>query len=179
MKKLNLLILAIFASLAIVAHADTSTVTGRWAGTAFANPAFDFNSDGVAARTFSMTAYGQFASVEGVVDSALISIGSCAPGALELQAFGNITFRDRNGNSLFTEVPASAPHLCFDPANPAEVIMVNIVGGTGVYATATGTGSLNVHDVVRMVAFVNVPPFGVVPAPTMVDSHGEFTLNIQ
>ncbi len=179
---LVLLVVLLVAALTIgtlrVARAS-SALSGRWAGTAFADPAFDLNSDGVAARIFNMTTYGQFATMEGVIDSALLSIGSCAPGALELQAFGSVTFRDRTGDSLFTEVPANAPHLCFDPANPAEVISVNITGGTGAYANATGTGSLNVHDIVRLVVPANLPPFGVVPAPTLVDSHGEFTLNLQ
>ncbi len=184
MHKLKLIMSAVLVTALVLgglraASADSSTVTGRWAGTAFANPSFDFNHDGIAARTFSMTVYGQFASMEGVVDTALVSFGVCAPGALELQPFGSITFRDRTGEGLFVEVPLTAPHLCFDPANPSEVIAVSIVGGTGPYANAVGTGTLVLHDIVRLTTPATLPGVGVVPAPTMVDSRGEFTLNIQ
>lgn len=184
MKKFVLIIAIILLGLnstePLKASAPSST-TGRWAGTAFANPAFDFNGDGIFGRTFVLNVYDnlRFVSLEGVVDSALVSVGVCAPGAFELQAFGTITFRSRTGDSLYAEVPADAPHLCFDPANPSEVLQVAITGGTGAFANATGTGTLNVHDVVRLAVPVNLPGFGVVPAPTMVDSHGEFTLSFQ
>lgn len=158
-----------------------TTVSGRWAGTAFANAAFDLSGDHIPGTTFVLNAYNDpFSSLEGTTDSNLISIGQCAPGnALELQPFGTLTFRDHQGNSLYAEVPANAPHLCFDPTNPSEVLQITITGGTGPFAGKTGTGTLNIHDTVRLVTFFNLPKFGFVPAPTLVDSHGEFTLSLQ
>jgi hypothetical protein len=158
------------------------TVSGRWAGTAFANPSFDFNGDDIAARTFDVKTYDQipFASMEGVVDTALVSIGTCAgPGSLELQPFGKFTFRGRTGDGLYAEVDPTAPHLCFDPANPSEILAVRFVGGTGLYQHATGTGMFTLHDLVRVDKLVTIPgvPFPV-PAPLMVDTRGEFVLHV-
>lgn len=160
----------------------TLTVNGRWAGVAFANDNFDLNGDGVPGRQTEVHAYDQlpFSNIEAVLDSALVSVGVCAgPGSLLLHPLGRITFRGRLGDSLFADPDPTAPDLCFDPANPAEVLQVVLVGGTGLFANATGTGTLNIHDTVRISRIVNVPGVGPVPAPTMIDSHGEFTLRIQ
>jgi len=158
-------------------------VSGRWAGTAFANPAFDFNGDGVAARTFDVKAFDQlpFGGFEGVTDTALVSVGTCAgPSSLELKAYGKFTFRGRLGDGLYSEVDPAAPNLCFDPANPNETVTIRIVGGTGVYQNASGTGTLVLHDVVRLDKLVTIPgvPFPI-PAPLMIDTRGEFSLKIQ
>lgn len=157
-------------------------VSGRWAGTAFANPAFDFNGDGIAARTFDVKAYDElpFSGIEGVTDTGLVSIGSCAPGALELKPYGTFTFRGRLGDSLFAEVNPAAPNLCFDPANPNETLSIVLTGGTGIYAHASGTGVMHLHDVTRLTTPVFLPGFpGPLPAPTLIDTHGEFTLTFQ
>jgi hypothetical protein len=166
----------------VKANGASFIVNGRWAGTAFANPAFDFNNDGIAARTFDVKTYDQipFAGMEGVVDTALISIGTCAgPGSLELQPFGKFTFRGRQGDGLYAEVDPAAPNLCFDPANPSEVLAVRFVGGTGIYQHATGTGTFTLHDVVRVDKLVTIPgvPFPV-PAPLMIDTRGDFVLHV-
>jgi hypothetical protein len=158
------------------------TITGRWAGTAFANAAIDFNGDGVAARSFDVKTYDElpFSGLEGIIDTALVSIGTCAgPASLELQPFAKLTFRGRLGDGLYAEVDPAAPNLCYDPAAPNEVLSIRFVGGTGVYQNATGTGTLTVHDVVRHDTPVIVPgvPFPV-PAPLMIDTRGEFTLQV-
>ena len=184
LKVLLLVIVFVFAFTAhlVKANGSSFTITGRWAGTAFANPAFDFNNDGIAARTFDVKTYDEipFAGMEGVVDTALISIGACAgPGSLELQPFGKFTFRGRTGDGLYAEVDPTAPNLCFDPANPSEVLAVRFVGGTGVYQHATGTGTFTLHDFVRVDKLVTIPgvPFPV-PAPLMIDTRGDFVLHI-
>jgi hypothetical protein len=186
MKKTAIL-MAFSASLvvgvSVPAHAGGPfVVNGRWAGTAFANPSFDFNGDGVAARTFDVKTFDQlpFGGFEGVVDTGLVSVGTCAgPGSLELQPFGKFTFRGRLGDGLYAEVDPLAPNLCFDPANPNETVVIRIVGGTGVYQNASGTGALTLHDVVRVDKPTIIPgvPFPV-PAPLMVDTRGEFVLHV-
>lgn len=158
------------------------TVTGRWAGTAFANPAFDLNSDGVSARTFDVKAFDQlpFGGIEGISDTALVGVGTCAgPGSLELKLLGKFTFRGRLGDGLYAEVDPAAPNLCFDPAHPNETVAVRFVGGTGIYQSATGTGTLVLHDFVRLDTLVTIPgvPFPI-PAPLMIDTRGEFTLHV-
>ncbi len=166
----------------VKANGGSVTVNGRWAGSAFANPAFDFNNDGIAARTFDVKTYETllFAGIEGTADTALISIGTCGgPGSLELKPFGKFTFRGRAGDGLYAEVDPAAPNLCFDAANASEVLAIRFVGGTGVYLNATGTGTLTLHDFVRFDKLVTVPgvPFPV-PAPLMIDTRGEFSLHV-
>jgi hypothetical protein len=184
--KIKLLVLAALV-LALVAPVPVQAVgpivvSGRWAGTAFANAAIDFNGDGVAARSFDLKTYDEIplSAMEGIVDTALVSIGTCAgPGSLELQPFGKFTFRGRLGDGLYAEVDPAAPNLCFDPANPNEVLTIRFVGGTGIYQSATGTGTLTLHDFVRHDTLVTIPgvPFPV-PAPLMIDTRGEFTLHV-
>lgn len=161
----------------------TFNVNGKWAGTAFAS-VLDLNNDGVKARTFTLPAYGQlpFVSIEGVADTGLVALpgqGSCSnPNAIELQAFGSFTFRGRNDDALFAEVSPTAPHLCFDAANPDELLVVRLTGGTGRYAGATGSGSLRLHDIVRVTAPVILQGIPL-DAPVMIDSRGEFSVSIQ
>jgi hypothetical protein len=162
----------------VKANGASFTVNGRWAGTAFANPAFDFNNDGIAARTFDVKTYDQvpFAGMEGVVDAGLVSIDKCAPGALELKPFGKLTFRGRAGEGLYAEIDPTAPNLCFDPVHPSEVLAIRFVNGTGVYSHASGTGTLTIHDLVR---FPEDPPPGSPPSPPlMIDTRGEFVLHV-
>lgn len=177
-----LVLVACFLALPEVAKAvGPGIVSGRWAGVAFANPAIDFNGDGISARTFDVKTYDEvpFAGLEGTTDSGLVSIGTCAgPGSLELKAYGKFTFRGRLGDGLYAEVDSSAPNLCFDPANPSEVATIRIVGGTGIYAHATGMGTLTLHDVVRLDTLVSVPGLGSIPVPLMIDTRGEFTLHV-
>lgn len=179
---LMLVFVVAFMSHTVKANGNSFTVNGRWAGSAFANPAFDFNNDGIAARTFDVKTYDTllFAGLEGTADTALISIGTCGgPGSLELKPFGKFTFRGRAGDGLYAEVDPTAPNLCFDAANASEVLAIRFVGGTGVYLNATGTGTLTLHDFVRLDKLVTVPgvPFPV-PAPLMIDTRGEFTLHV-
>lgn len=157
-------------------------ITGRWAGTGFANPELDLNGDGVSGRQFDMRAFDQipFSGIEGALDTTLISVGTCAgPGSLELKPLGRITFRGRLGDSLFADMDPAAPNLCFNPASPSETLGVVLAGGTGPFASTTGTGTLIIHDAVRLTRSVTLPGIGVVQAPTMIDSHGEFTLRLQ
>ena len=181
-KILWVIAIACFLVLPVSAHAvEPAVVNGRWAGVAFANSAIDFNGDGIAARTFDVKTFDQipFGGLEGATDSALVSIGTCAgPGSLELKAFGKFTFRGRLGDGLYAEVDPNAPNLCFDPANPNESATIRIVGGTGIYANATGTGTLTLHDVVRLDTLVSIPGVGPIPVPLMIDTRGEFTLRI-
>lgn len=157
------------------------TVNGRWAGSAFADAAFDLNADTVAARTFDVKVFDQprFSGFEGVLDTELVSLGCAGPASLLLRPLGSVTFRGRFGDALFAEVDPSAPDICFDFANPNEVIRIVLTGGTGVYEGATGNGALTVHDVVRLARPVNLPGFppGLL-APTFVDTRGEFALSI-
>jgi hypothetical protein len=175
------LVLSLVSSSSVQAS-GSFTVVGRWAGTAFANAAIDFNGDGVAARSFDVKTYDElpFSGIEGITDTALVSIGTCAgPASLELKPFGKFTFRGRLGDGLYAEVDPAAPNLCFDPANPNESLSIRFVGGTGVYQNATGTGTLVLHDFVRHDTPVMIPgvPFPV-PAPLMIDTRGEFTLQV-
>ncbi len=166
----------------VKANGGSVTVTGRWAGTGFANPAFDFNNDGIFARTFDAKIYDQllFSGMEGVADTGLISVGTCgSANSFELQPFGKITFRGRLGDALYAEVDPAAPNLCFEPANPSEVLTVRFVGGTGAYLHATGTGTMTFHDFARVEKPTVLPGFPfLIPAPLMIDSHGEFVLHI-
>jgi hypothetical protein len=186
MNKKHVVLMALVAVLVIVGSFATArasgsfTVHGRWAGSAFANPEFDLNGDGVSGRQFDVKAFEQlpFSGIEGALDSALVGFGCGGPGSLELKPLGKITFRGRLGDSLYAEVDPAGPNLCFDPAVPSEVLHVVLVGGTGNYASATGTGILTIRDVVRMTRNVTVPGVGVVPAPTFIDTRGEFDLTI-
>ncbi len=177
LKLLILLLAAVFFAFPEPAQAVGSlTVNGRWAGTAFANPAFDLSGDGLPARTFDLKVFETllFGGIEGVVDVALVGVNQCAPGAFELKPFGKFTFRGRLGDGLFAEVDPAAPNLCFDPAHPNEVLAIRFTGGTGAYEHATGTGTLTLHDHSRF------PDPAVDPAayPLMVDTLGEFVLHI-
>lgn len=164
------------------------TVNGRWAGSAFANPAFDLNGDGIAARTAQLTTYDQlpFAAIEGVLDTTLVAL----PGmpaytcpqvfALQLRALGKITFRGRLGDALYGDVDVTAPDLCFDPSDPNESVGFVLSGGTGVYQNATGTATLTFHDTSRIDRPVSLPGFPPnLPAPLFEDSRGEFTLTVR
>jgi len=147
-------------------------VNGRWAGIAIANTAFDLDHDGNPARTFDVKTYDQlpFAGLEGVIDAALVSIGVCAPGALELKPSGLFTFRGRNGDGLYAEIDPAGPNLCFNPSNPSEVATIRLVGGTGIYQHAAGTGTLTLHD--------NAKISNPVGSPLLIDTRGEFSLSV-
>jgi len=179
---LMLVFVVAFVAHTVKANGNSLTVNGRWAGTGFADPSFDFNNDGIAARIFDVKAYDQlpFAGLEGVADTGLISVGTCgSANSFELQPFGKITFRGRLGEALYAEVDPAAPNLCFEPANPSEVLTIRFVGGTGIYLHATGTGTMTFHDFARIEKPVMLPGFPfLVPAPLMIDSHGEFVLHI-
>jgi hypothetical protein len=190
--KISMKILAVLTAVVLVmssnpevvkANGGSFTVNGKWAGTAFAS-VLDLNNDGVKARTFQVPAYGQlaFTALEGAADTGLVALpgqGSCSnPNAIELQAFGSFTFRGRNDDALFAQVPANAPHLCFDAANPNEVLTITLAGGTGRYANATGTGTLTLHDIVRLTTPVVIQGIPL-DAPVMIDTRGEFSLTIQ
>lgn len=164
-----------------VAKAGNSRVEGKWAGTAYANGAIDLNADGVFARTFVLNAFdqGQFTSIEGVVDTELVALGCSGPASIELQPLGKISFRGRGNDVLFAEVDPAAPNLCFDATNPSEILVIRIIGGRGRYSGATGTGTLNIHDVDILSRPVTLPGFPTLPAPLVVDSQGEFSLSIK
>ncbi len=187
MKKIAMLLAAIVAVLAAgslePAKASGSLViAGRWAGVAFANQELDLNGDGVAGRQLDLKAFDQlpFSSIEGALDTTLVSVGTCAgPGSLELRPLGRITFRGRLGDSLYADIDPAAPNLCFNPASPSETLGVVLAGGTGPFASTTGTGTLIIRDIVRLTRSVTLPGIGTVQAPTMIDSHGEFTLRLQ
>lgn len=171
----------IIGAIATTARASgTLNVHGRWSGAAFANPEFDIDGDGVSGRQFDLKAFDQvpFSGIEGALDSTLVGFGCAGPGSLELKPLGQIIFRARLGETLYAAPDPAGPNLCFDPANPSEVLHVVIAGGTGSFAGATGTGTLTIHDTVRLTRNVTVPGVGVVPAPTLIDSRGEFDLAI-
>lgn len=157
-------------------------VSGTWAGTAFANPELDIDGDGISGRQFDLHAYGQlsFSGIEGALDSHVTGEGCAGPDSYSLKPLGTLTLRGRLGDSLYANFDPSAPDICFDIAHPGpEVIRVVLAGGTGAYASATGTGTFVVHDVARLTRPVSVPGLGVVPAPTMIDTRGEFSLSIR
>jgi hypothetical protein len=175
------IVVLLVAGASPVAASGGITVSGRWSGIAFANPEFDLDGDGVSGRQFDVRAFDQlpFASIAGAVDSMLIGFGCAGPGSLELKSLGQIVFRGRLGESLYVSPDPNAPNLCFDPANPNEVLQVVITGGTGPFAGATGTGTLTLHDTVLLTRIVTLPGVGPIPAPTLVDTRGEFTLHLQ
>jgi len=156
----------------VKADGGSFLVNGRWAGIAIANTAFDLDHDGNPARTFDVKTYDQlpFAGLEGVIDAALVSIGVCAPGALELKPSGLFTFRGRNGDGLYAEIDPAGPNLCFNPSNPSEVATIRLVGGTGIYQHAAGTGTLTLHD--------NAKISNPVGSPLLIDTRGEFSLSV-
>lgn len=179
-------IAACIALLFVVGAAPVSAgrglvVSGRWAGIAFANPEFDLDGDGVSGRQFDVRAYDQvpFSGIEGALDSALVGFGCGGPGSVELKPDGKILFRSRLGDSLYADIDPNGPNLCFDPASPSEVLQVLLVGGTGPFENASGTGTLTIRDTVLMTRIVTIPGVGPVPAPTLVDTRGEFTLRLQ
>lgn len=164
-----------------VAAGNGLVINGRWAGAAFANPEFDLNGDGVSGRQFDVRAFDQlpFSGIEGALDSSLVGFGCGGPGSVELETDGKIIFRGRFGDSLYVDIDPAGPNLCFDPAAPSEVLHVLLAGGTGVFQNATGTGRLTIRDTVLMTRVVTIPGVGPVPAPTLVDTRGEFTLHFQ
>lgn len=185
-KSISVLVLSIVVAvtLAISHKASASgpiTVNGGWGGTAFATAPIDMNGDGVFARTFKVTANGQlrFATLEGAFDSGLLGFGCAGPGSLLLQPFGVLTFRSLNSNDAVYVNVDSTQSICFDPAAPNETVVVHVTGGTGIYAGATGAGSMTLNDVVRydQPAGPNFPPG--VRAPIVVDTRGTFSLSIQ
>lgn len=187
MKKKSLWIVACVVALLVVGGvapvfaSGGLVITGRWAGVAFANPEFDLDGDGVSGRQFDVKAFDQipFSGIEGALDSTLIGFGCGGPGSIELKPAGQIIFRGRLGDALYVGIDPAGPNLCFDPAVPNETLKVVLTGGTGPFTNATGTGTLIIHDTVRLTRPVNIPGVGVVPAPTLIDTRGEFTLHFQ
>jgi len=184
-KYLSVLVLsiAIAVSLVISHRANASgpiSVNGGWGGTAFATAPIDMNGDGVFARTFKLTANGQlrFATLEGAFDTGLIGFGCAGPNSLLLQPFGVLTFRSLNSNDAVYANVDSTQSICFDPAAPNETVILNVTGGTGIYAGATGSGSMTINDFVRydQPAGPNFPPG--VRAPIIIDTRGNFSLTI-
>jgi hypothetical protein len=160
------------------AYAASLTITGKWAGPAFANTALDLNNDGVPGRQFQVNAYDQiaFTAIEGAVDSTLVAFpgqpGNTCPNPaveFEIEPLGKLIFRGHRDGAVFVDVN-STPHLCFNPAAPAEVLQFTVSGGTGIYAGRTGTGSAVLNDTVLISAG------GVVPLLT--NTRGSFTLTL-
>jgi hypothetical protein len=165
-------------------------VTGSWAGPAYAM-ADDLNHDGVNARLVDLLIKGtnRFQRVEGELDTELLALG-CAPEghpSLLLRPLGTLTFRGHDiEDELFLEPDPSGPPLCFDFTNPSEVLVLRdrqdpangIFGGQGLYAGATATATVNLHDLVLFSMPVTLPGFPELPAPKYVDSRAEFTLSV-
>lgn len=173
MKKLIMLCV-----LGISLPAYAATYTGKWADTALEG-AFDLTGDGIHARGFRVDVYDslKFQSISGGLDTTIIAFpggpgNSCPnPAAeLELEPTGIIVFKSWKLDAIFTEADSSQ-HLCFNPANPEETLHLNIVGGAGVWAGATGTAVAIIRDTVLAVD----PATGF---PQIVYSTGEFTIQV-
>lgn len=172
-------ILMILATLVLVSTSESAgaggslTLEGRWAGLAAAAP-FDLDGDGIDARTFDMKTYGSiaFAALQGAVDASFVDApGACAdPAAIELRSVGTFLFRGHLGDALYAEVDSNH-HLCFNPANPNEVLKFRITGGTGIYSGRTGNGTAVIRDTVLIT--------GANGAPLVIDSRGEFSVTLR
>jgi hypothetical protein len=156
-------------------------ITGKWAGPAFANPAFDLDADGNPARTFQVNTYDvtqlRFVALEGVVDTSLIALpggagNTCANPSLEfeLMPIGNLIFRGHQDGALYATVDSSH-HLCFNPTAPNETLYFNVTRGTGIYTGRTGTGTASLNDTPLIVA----PGVGF---PLFIDSRGSFAMTL-
>lgn len=183
MKKslISLIALVSVSLMSITAMAAPLTISGKWAGPAFANPAFDLDADGNPARQFQVNAYDvtqfRFVQLEGVVDTHLVALagqpGNTCPNPaveFELEPLGRIVFRGHQDGALYGTVDSSH-HLCFNPAAPAETLYFNITGGTGIYAGRTGAGTANLNDTTLIGA-------GPLNFPLFIDSRGSFTLTL-
>lgn len=180
MKKIAIVTAIFFALICSTAYALSLTVTGKWAGPAFANSALDLNGDGIPGRSFQVNAYDQvlFPTMEGAVDSGIVALpgqpGNTCPNPaaeIEIEPLGKFVFRGYRDGALYADIDSSH-HLCFNPASPNEVVYFTITGGTGIYAGRTGTGSATLNDRTLIGA-------GPLSIPLFVDTRGsfQFTLN--
>ena len=159
------------------AFGGSGTIAGRWAGHAIPNAIVDLNDDGIPGRSFTVNIYQNvlFRSGEGVLDVALVappggSTFCTDPAAFELEAFGTIIWRGWGDNALYAVIDNSV-HLCFNPATPEEHLVFNIVGGHGVFAGKTGSGSAVLNDVVLSTSSDGATLY-------LVDTHGDFEINL-
>lgn len=183
MKKslISLIALVSISLMSITAMASPLVINGKWAGPAFANPAFDLDSDGNPARMFTVPAYdvtqSRFVQLEGVFDTHLVALagqpGNTCPNPsveFELEPIGTAILRGHQAGAVYLEADSSQ-HLCFNPAAPNEVLHMNVIGGTGIYAGRTGNLVATLNDTV----LISVPPLGF---PLFIDSRGSFTLTL-
>lgn len=151
------------------------TFTGNIFGMVVQNP-IDLSGDGIPGRDGLLQGRGSiftyvYTNIDAGLTDPLNPQGTCNPGETELTPFGQAAFVALGGNNvLFVEID-STQTLCFGLV--PEVVFVDIIGGRGALAAATGFGTIVLPDDVLL----NVDP--VFGAPRVVYVHdGSFTLHV-
>jgi hypothetical protein len=120
----------------LLAAASQCILSGTLSGGTVAIAA-DFDGDGAFARAGTLTPRGSvFSSVFVALDTLLI--GPC-PGGFEIMPTGHAVFY-AGRDVLFTEIDPSHT-IC---TGTTEVVHMDITGGRGVYAGATGSGTVTI-----------------------------------
>jgi hypothetical protein len=151
----------------LLAAASQCILSGTLSGGTAAFNA-DFDGDGIPARTGTLTPRGSvFSSVFVALDTLLI--GPC-PGGFEIMPTGHAVFYSGR-DVVFTEVDPSFT-LC---TGTVETVHLDITGGRGVYAGATGSGTVTIPVGVDTV--LSWSPLG---APEAVFTNGaRFELRVE
>lgn len=131
----------IASALVLLQPADAAGFNERVSGN-FIDTSIDTNDDGTAANYFSGAVRGNGnPTYEGLVEIAFVATGMCTdPGAIEGSIVTySIVRRYSNGDLLFSNLVDG--FLCFNPASGMADVTINaaLAGGTGKYASATGT----------------------------------------
>ena len=176
MKTLITLLLLTFASTAM---ADGTNLSGSFIGFATQTPA-DLNGDGEYARNFQVRIHtadrhgdDQFIEAQGLIDSGIAQNpkGTCPAGAFELEVHGEVYWNTRGGDRITAAFRPDEP-LCFTPGQ-TEAITLDIIGGRGLYADASGTIDVVLDDQVRL-----VDPASAIGLPAVVDTLGTYVIHL-
>lgn len=177
-KTILLLALALVTSLVTTASADGggTTLSGSMFGMVVQNNV-DLDGDGANGRSGLLRARGLGLAYADVNLDSNVDLtdpqGVCDPGETQIHAQGQVVFSSLSGaNAIVAVIDPSVP-TCFGLT--AEEVGLVIVDGRGIYAGATGTGSVFLSDDIVLGVDPNFP----LSVPSIVYVHdGQYVLNL-